>query len=151
MGFVGNLAHVKRADKLPEIFHGVSKIIPNVYFIVVGDGPLKEIIEERTKDLKITFTGRVKPGEVPYYMNAMDVMILPSRNKGFGCVVLEAQACGVPVVGSDNGGIPEAIGNGGTVIPDGQNFEEHFAKSVVAMLNNPIPSSKLRSRVLMYD
>jgi len=81
----------------------------------------------------------------------MDVMILPSRNEGFGCVVLEAQACGVPVVGSDNGGIPEAIGNGGIVVPNGQNFEERFARSVMAMLNNPIPSSKLRSRALMYD
>jgi len=81
----------------------------------------------------------------------MDVMILPSRNEGFGCVVLEAQACGVPVVGSDNGGIPEAIGNGGIVVPDGHNFEERFAKNVVAMLNNLIPSSKLRSRALMYN
>lgn len=38
--------------------------------------------------------------EVPYYMNAIDVMILPSRNEGWPCIVLEAQACGVPVAGS---------------------------------------------------
>jgi len=89
--------------------------------------------------------------EVPYYMNAMDVMILPSRNEGFGAVIIEAQACGVPVVGSSNGGIPEAIGDGGIVIEEGEDFEKRFAEAVVEMLKNPIEREYLRERALGFS
>ena len=84
-------------------------------------------------------------------MNAMDVMILPSRNEGWPCVVLEAQACGVPVVGSSNGGIPEAIGDGGIVIEEGEDFEKRFADAVVELLKNPIDSGYLRERALGFS
>jgi teichuronic acid biosynthesis glycosyltransferase TuaC len=108
IGFVGNLKVVKRADKFPEIFKRIHEKRKNTEFIIVGDGELrKSIAEECNKlNIKIRFTGVVPPCEVPDYINAMDVLILPSRNEGFGCVILEAQACGVPVVGSDRGGIP---------------------------------------------
>jgi len=46
--------------------------------------------------------GRVSQVDVAKYMNAMDVMVLPSRNEGFGAVVIEAQACGTCVVGSSD-------------------------------------------------
>ncbi|MDN5345742.1 MAG: teichuronic acid biosynthesis glycosyltransferase TuaC [Petrotoga sp.] len=78
--------------------------------------------------LDVVFAGRVPQVEVAKYMNAMDVMVLPSRNEGFGAVVIEAQACGTCVVGSSNGGIPEAIGFEEYVVKEGKNFEERFAK-----------------------
>ncbi|HBT50673.1 MAG TPA: hypothetical protein DEA49_00945 [Petrotoga sp.] len=84
-------------------------------------------------------------------MNAMDVMILPSRNEGFGAVVIEAQGCGVAVVGSSNGGIPEAIGDGGVVVEDGEDFEKRFAQSVVKLLEDPIDESYLRKRALGFS
>ena len=151
IGFVGNLIPVKRADKLPEIFRQIKKLYPDVFFIVVGDGYLRKKIEEETKDLDILFTGRVKPEEVPYYMNAMDVLILPSRNEGWPCVVLEAQACGIPVVGSDVGGIPEAIGEGGVVVRDGPDFEGRFGEAVVKMLGNLLSPSYLVQKAIHYD
>jgi len=101
--------------------------------------------------LKVKFVGRVPNDEVPYYMNAMDVMILPSRNEGWPCVVLEAQACGVPVVGSSNGGIPEAIGDGGIAVEEGENFEKRFAEAVINLLENPIDSNCIREKALEYS
>ena len=150
VGYVGNLKYVKRADKFSEIFENIA-LKQEVEFLVVGDGELRENVEKecRQKSLKVKFVGRVPNDEVPYYMNAMDVMILPSRNEGWPCVVLEAQACGVPVVGSSNGGIPEAIGDGGIAVEEGENFEKRFAEAVVEMLKKPIDSGYLRKRALV--
>jgi len=152
VGFVGNLLPVKRADKLPEIFYEINKQ-KEVDFLVVGDGPLKKEIEQRCKEknLNVLFTGKIPHDEIPKYMNAMDVMILPSRNEGFGAVVIEAQSCGVPVVGSDNGGIPEAVGNGGIIVKEGDYFEKRFATAVIELLDNPIDSETLRQRSLSFS
>ena len=150
VGYVGNLKYVKRADKFSEIFENIA-LKQEVEFLVVGDGELRKNVEKecKHKSLKVKFVGRVPNDEVPYYMNAMDVMILPSRNEGWPCVVLEAQACGVPVVGSSNGGIPEAIGDGGIAVEEGENFEKRFAEAVVEMLKKPIDSGYLRKRALV--
>lgn len=152
VGYVGNLKYVKRADKFSEIFENIA-LKQEVEFLVVGDGELRENVEKecRQKSLKVKFLGRVPNDEVPYYMNAMDVMILPSRNEGFGAVIIEAQACGVPVVGSSNGGIPEAIGDGGMAVEEGEDFEKRFADAVVELLKNPINSSYLRERALGFS
>jgi len=152
VGFVGGLKEVKRADKLPDIFSHISSIY-DAEFLVVGDGELRKGIEKECKKrkLQIKFVGSVSHEDVPYYMNAMDVMILPSRNEGFGAVVIEAQGCGVAVVGSSNGGIPEAIGDGGIVVEEGENFEKRFAQSVVKLLENPIDESYLRNRALGFS
>lgn len=152
VGFVGNLVPVKRADRFPAIFKKIAEKT-DARFLVVGDGPLREKIQQDCSkyNLRVDFVGRVPQDDVFKYMNLMDVLILPSRNEGWPCVVLEAQACGVPVVGSNNGGIPEAIGNGGSVVQDGENFEERFAKSVVEFLRNPVDSLELRKRAVQFD
>ena len=66
-------------------------------------------------------------------------------------VVLEAQACGVPVVGSNAGGIPEAVGEGGLIVEEGDEFEERFAEAVCTVLRNPPSPEKLRKRAQEYD
>lgn len=152
VGFVGNLLPVKRADKLPEIFEEINQNF-ETDFLIIGEGRLKNKIEKncRKKNLNITFTGKLPHEKISYYLNAMDVLILPSRNEGFPCVVLEAQACGVPVIGSNNGGIPEAIGEGGIVVNEGENFEKRFAEGVIKILKNPIDKNFLRNRATEYS
>lgn len=152
VGFVGNLIEVKRADKLIEVFDLVRKGYPKVKFIVVGDGYLRAKMEQeaREKGLEVLFTGRLDQSEVAKYMNAMDVMFLPSRSEGWPCVVLEAQACGTCVVGSSNGGIPEAIGFEEYVVEEGPDFEERFAKKVVHVLQNGYEAQRLIERAQKY-
>jgi len=152
VGFVGGLKKIKRADKFPEIFSYISSMY-DAEFLVVGDGELRKDIENECKKrkLKVNFVGNVPHENVPYYMNVMDVMILPSRNEGFGVVSVEAQGCGVGVVGSSNGGIPEAIGDGGIVVEEGEDFERRFAQAVVKLLESPIDESYLRKRALGFS
>lgn len=150
VGFVGNLIPIKRADKLGEIFHLIKEKVPNVFFIVVGDGYLRNKLEKETKDLEIIFTGRIPQEQVAKYMNAMDVMILPSREEGFGAVIIEAQACGTCVVGSSNGGIPEAIGFKEYVVEEGESFEKRFSEKVVNVLRNGYDANQLIERAKLF-
>ena len=152
VGFVGNLNYVKRADKLAEIFLKIAKSIGNVKFIVVGDGQLRRKLEKSLRDenLEAVLIGRVSQVDVAKYMNAMDVMILQSRNEGFGAVVIEAQACGTCVIGSSNGGIPEAIGFEEYVVEEGPDFEERFAKKVADVLRNGYDRQKIVQRAQKY-
>ena len=154
IGFVGNLKWVKRADSLPEIFNEVAKQCKNAQFIVIGDGKFRREIERKCEiyKLKVKFTGRIDASSIPEWMNAFDVLILPSRNEGFPNVCIEAQSCGCPVVGSNVGGIPEAIGNGGLIVADtGVNFEKEFSDAVVRLLEKPPPLDQLRNRALQFD
>ncbi len=71
--------------------------------------------------------------ELPQIMNALDVLVLPSRTvpswmEQFGRVIIEAQACETPVIGSDSGAIPEVVGRGGMV------FVERDARSLAAAI-----------------
>ena len=144
VGFVGNLIHVKRADKFVEIFSEIHKRVIDVEFILVGDGDLADAIRSSASDfgLTVTFAGRVPHEDVYCWMNLFDVMILPSRNEGWPCVVLEAFACGTPVIGSQNGGITEAIGGLCPSVADGDGFEKRFADAVCEMLTEEFPVDK---------
>lgn len=153
VGYVGNLVYVKGADKIPEIFENINKINKNIAYIIVGDGILREQILDKCKqkDINVIFIGSVDPDKVAYYMNAMDVMVVPSRNEGFGNVIIEANACGVAVVGSDAGGIPEAVGDVGIIVEKGNDFEIRFARAVVKLLNTNIDTNKLIKRAYEFD
>ncbi len=151
VGFVGNLIPIKGADELPYIFYEIKKRYSRVFFIIVGDGFLyKRLKNKMTKlNLEVMFTGRVNPEKVALYINAMDVLVVPSKREGFGIVALEAQACKVPVVGSNVGGLPEAIGENGLIVERNRKFKSNFAEAVVKLLNSNFTVSY--ERVLKFD
>lgn len=140
IGFVGAVNKIKRADKFAEIFENIKELDSNneYTFTIIGDGPLKAQVEKECKEkgLNVVFTGNQEVPMVRNLMNTMDVMIIPSRREGFGCVITEANACGVYVVGSDAGGIPEAIGIKENIVYSGEDFERRFAKRVVEVANS---------------
>lgn len=153
IGYVGNLFPVKRVDRFPYIFKIIKDYNPDVKFVIIGDGYLRENIENSCKNLNldVEFVGMVKPDDVGKYMREFDVLILPSRNEGWPCVILEAFASGITVVGSNNGGIPEAISNYGTIVNEGEDFDERFAKAVCQTLNKNIDKGKLISYACLYS
>ena len=94
-------------------------------YVVVGDGPCRQQLESRVAEMGIEelvrFVGKVPDNELPRYYGAADVFALCSEERrnegsveGFGLVFLEASACGVPVVGTKAGGIPDAVEDGET-------------------------------------
>jgi len=120
---VGNLVYVKGHIYLVEAMRFVLKERNDVILIIVGSGPLRENLERRVKKLglndKIMFVGGRPHEEIPLWMNACDMLILPSLCEGFPTVIPEAMACGKPVVASNVGGIPEILSSNelGILVP----------------------------------
>lgn len=105
---VSNLRKVKRVHDVIEIFDRVQKKIPSK-LIVVGDGPERESCEQLCVDKgieeKVIFLGN--SNEVDKILCFTDLFLLPSEKESFGLAALEAMACGVPVISSNAGGLPE--------------------------------------------
>jgi len=105
---VSNLRKVKRVIDVIEIFDRIQKKIPSK-LIVVGDGPERRASEnlciEKGIEEKVKFLGN--SNEVDKVLCFSDLFLLPSEKESFGLAALEAMACGVPVISSNTGGLPE--------------------------------------------
>jgi len=115
--FVGALRKIKGVDYLIEAAH--SFVDKDTYLFMVGrDDGLKKNLEKRAHELKIAnyikFTGPVNHEDIPLWISASDILVLPSLSEGRPNVILEALACEVPVVATDVGGIPELMVDGET-------------------------------------
>ena len=117
--FIGNL----KPEKNPLILlKAYSQLAPNVRKKIklhfIGDGPIRTelevLINQENLGDHVVLYGSVTHTNIPIWLNAADVLVLPSLNEGMPNVVLEALACNTPVVASNVGGIPEVIDDGVT-------------------------------------
>jgi len=111
IGNVARLSEEKRHKDLLEAFSILINKYPNLRLLIVGDGPLLsklEILKKRLKiDERTQFTGFQK--EILRYLKGMDIFVLCPRTEGLGIAILEAMACGLPIVATRVGGIPEIV------------------------------------------
>ena len=105
-----NFRPVKRVPDVIKVFDKVNKEIPSK-LLLIGDGPDRFECEQLTRQLnisdKVKFLG--KQEAIVDILNSSDLFLLPSQSESFGLAALEAMACGLPVVASSVGGIPELI------------------------------------------
>jgi L-malate glycosyltransferase len=128
---------------LIKAFAIVHKDYPNTNLVIVGDGPQRQEYEQLAERLGIsgvtTFTGRVPNTDVPIYINEMDIFAVPSTedSESFGVAAVEAMACGVPVVVSNVGGLPEVVKKDvtGFVVP--KENPEQLAEAFKRLLDDP--------------
>jgi len=134
--FVGRLVPIKRISLLLKVFKRVARERDDVKLLIVGDGPLKSLILEAMKeDSRILYLGPRE--DVNMIMAASDVLILPSRSEGVPSVILEAQACGMPVIASRTGGIPDVVKHGRTGLLVDVNDLHGLIRALRRLINNP--------------
>jgi glycosyltransferase involved in cell wall biosynthesis len=139
IGFVGRFAPEKNVDLLLQ---AVRQLAQPVRVLLIGNGPQRPQLEEQARaiDVPIVFVEPVLPDQLAMLYHQLDVLVLPSRTtpvwkEQFGRVLIEAMACGVPVVGSDSGAIPEVIGEAGLIFPAGN--AGALAKSLRRLIVTP--------------
>lgn len=146
LGTVGRLEIVKGLDYLLMAIPGILKNFPKAGLEIIGDGSQIDNLKELSIKLKISnsvnFFGKFT-NVIPFY-NKMDIFILPSILEGFGIVLLEAMAAGVPVIATNVDGIREVVvdGESGILIPPKD--PDAIAKAVSQLINDP----KLRNRLV---
>ena len=110
---LGILTERKGFQYLVEAMSHIAKERSDVLCYVGGSGPYREHLEMMIQEFHLQDTvfllGRVSDEDLPIWMNACDLFVLPSLNESFGVVNIEALACGKPVVATNVGGIPEII------------------------------------------
>ncbi len=115
------VAHLVEHKNHPGVLAVLAALIgkyPNLHYLIMGSGPYGRQIEEETLRLGLgghaTFLKQASYGDLPRYYRLCDIYIMLSRRmaqsvEGFGIAFLEAGACGKPVIGMEDGGIPDAV------------------------------------------
>jgi glycosyltransferase involved in cell wall biosynthesis len=110
---VGTLTEMKGHIYLIDAMKLISKIRDDVMLVIVGSGPLKNLLLTKVKKLglngKVFMVGEKPHNEIPLWLNASDLFVLSSINEGLPSSILEAVACGKPVVATRVGGISDVI------------------------------------------
>jgi glycosyltransferase involved in cell wall biosynthesis len=141
-GYIGRLVEEKG---LMDMVDALEFCPDNTTLLFMGDGPFKAALEEQAQKAgraaQVVFLPGRSLERLPEVMSALDVFLLPSRTtkrwkEQFGRVIIEAQSCGTPVIGSDSGAIPAVVGQGGIVVPERD--PQALARAMNELAQNPV-------------
>jgi phosphatidylinositol alpha-1,6-mannosyltransferase len=138
--FLGGLKARKNLPRLLDAWIPVARARPEARLLIAGTGPLEPALRRRARALGldgVVFAGRVAERDKVGYYGAADVFVSPSSLEGFGLTVGEAMSCGLPVVVSDAGALPELVasGEGGFLCPPDR--AEDLAARLIELLAAP--------------
>ena len=142
IGYIGRLTHEKGLHILMRMMDQVGGE-RRWSLLLLGSGPMERNILDWAKARGWSDRVRIilaKHDEVPSYLGTMDMLVAPSQTtwrwkEQFGRMLIEAFACGVPVIGSDSGEIPYVIGDAGRVV--GEKDVLGWAAAIVELLDRP--------------
>jgi glycosyltransferase involved in cell wall biosynthesis len=139
--YVGRVSREKNLHLLCDAFRRLVQSTPAVTLAVVGDGPYLDEMKAETRGLPCIFTGRLEGDDLDAAYASSDIFVFPSTTDTFGNVVLEAQASGIPVIVTDQGGPAENIipGETGLVVPG------DCARSIFTAMASLVADSRRRS------
>ena len=147
-GFVGRLEPVKGPEYFIRAAALVAGELTEVKFLIVGEGSLRNKLESECEKSgirdKVIFTGWRE--DITEILSILNVLVLPSLNEAVGRVLIEAGACGVPVVAARVGGVPEVVKDNqtGILVPPGE--PEALAGAMIALLEDKEKRQRMGER-----
>lgn len=146
---ISNFRQVKRIPDVIKIFYEIQKVMP-AKLMMVGDGPEKAPAEELCEQLgisdKVIFFGN--SNEIDKILCYSDLFLLPSETESFGLAALEAMACGVPVVSSNSGGLPEVNKEGFSGYLGNVGDVKDMAEKAISILSDDNKLKEFKSNAL---
>lgn len=126
---VGGLVERKGQHRVIECLPGLLQQFPQLHYLIVGGASpegdwerrLRALVGEHGLENRVSFLGIVSPCELAWPLSAADVFVLATRNEGWANVLLEAMACGLPIIATDVGGNREVVSDSrlGSIVPFG--------------------------------
>lgn len=141
VGYIGRLCEERGALEFAKAIPKVLEERGEVTFLIGGDGHLRNSIEKyidkKRLNYKIKVSGWIPHERLPTYLNELKLLVLPSYTEGLPNIMLEAMACGTPVLATAVGGIPDIIRNGHTGFLMKENSPQCIAENVIRALDHP--------------
>ena len=141
IGYIGALSRTKGVLNLLKAIQPVLAERKNLSFFIAGSGELKDEItaylEMHRLEPKIEFQDWIPHDEVPRHLNKLKLLVLPSLTEGLPNIILEAMACGTPVLATAVGAIPDVIRDGETGFIIAENSPESIARDITRALSYP--------------
>ena len=141
---VGYIGALSKAKGIPNLLEAIPKVLEKenrIDFLIGGDGQFRDKIEqflgEQNLNNKAKFVGWIPHDELPNYLNELKLLVLPSYTEGLPNIMLEAIACGTPVLATPVGAIPDVIKDGETGFIMEDNSPECIAQNIIRALNHP--------------
>ncbi|EJL65751.1 N-acetyl-alpha-D-glucosaminyl L-malate synthase BshA [Flavobacterium sp. CF136] len=146
---ISNFRKVKRISDIIKIFYNIQKAMP-AKLMMVGDGPEKEKAEILCQELgihdKVIFFGN--SNEIDKILLLTDLFLLPSETESFGLAALEAMACGVPVISSNSGGLPEVNFDGFSGYLSNVGDVDEMASNAIKILKDDAVLNEFKNNAL---
>jgi phosphatidylinositol alpha-mannosyltransferase len=136
--FLGRLDPRNGLNTILEAMPQILKHYPQTQLDIVGDGPLRRYYERQAQSLgsRVRFIGYVYD-ERPYYYGKADLYLCPTTRASFGITLLEAMACGTPLVVSDIIGFRELVNGGSEAVLVEPDQPEAWARTIIEVISNP--------------
>jgi len=154
IGYIGRFSEEKGISNLVESIPLLLKSRKDVYFMLCGDGKLsnkiRKIIKFQDLETYVNLTGWVSHKEVPTFLTNFKLLVIPSYTEGLPNVMLEAMACGTPVLAMPVGSIPDVIQDCETGFLLKSNDPKHIAEKIIELLNKPELLEKVSINAYKY-
>ena len=141
IGYIGRLSDEKGVQHFAQALPTILNDRPDLRALIGGDGPLRESIEASLQEGGVTsrvdLPGWISHDDLPEYLNQLQLLVLPSYTEGLPNIMLEAMACGTPVLATPVGAIPDIIVDGVTGFLMEDNSPNHIAENVIRALSSP--------------
>jgi len=141
VGYIGRLSEEKGILNFMKAIPNILNDKHEYHFLIGGDGQLRNEIEKYSNEHnltgKVNLTGWISHDKLPQYLNELKLIILPSYTEGLPNIMIEAMACGTPVLANAVGAIPVYIKDGETGFLLANNSPECITQSIIKVLNHP--------------